>query len=51
MSKFSTPRPTKVYQNWDFWYENIPSGNPFLNVRGFNQNKLETTFESKGPIP
>jgi hypothetical protein len=26
--KFSTPRPSKIFQNWDFWYENIPSGNP-----------------------
>jgi hypothetical protein len=20
--------PSKIYPNWDFWYENIPSGNP-----------------------
>jgi hypothetical protein len=24
----SIPRPTKIYPNWYFWYENIPSGNP-----------------------
>jgi hypothetical protein len=24
----STPRPSKMYKNWDFWYEKIPSGNP-----------------------
>jgi hypothetical protein len=33
---FSIPRPSKIYPNWDFWYENIPSGNPnigFLKVR------------------
>jgi hypothetical protein len=22
------PRPSKFYQNWDFWFENKPSGNP-----------------------
>jgi hypothetical protein len=21
-------RPTKVYTNWDFWFEKEPSGNP-----------------------
>jgi hypothetical protein len=21
-------RPSKIYQNWDFWLENTPSGNP-----------------------
>jgi hypothetical protein len=25
---FIIPRPTKTYPNWDFWYENKPSGNP-----------------------
>jgi hypothetical protein len=20
--------PSKIHQNWDFWLENIPSGNP-----------------------
>jgi predicted secreted protein len=25
---FSIPRPSKIYLNWDFWFENIPSGNP-----------------------
>jgi hypothetical protein len=25
---FSSPRPSKIYPNWDFWFENIPSGNP-----------------------
>jgi hypothetical protein len=24
----SITRPSKIYPNWDFWYENIPSGNP-----------------------
>jgi hypothetical protein len=25
---FSIPRPSKIYTNKDFWYENKPSGNP-----------------------
>jgi hypothetical protein len=26
-TKFSSQKASKIYQNWDFWYENIPSGN------------------------
>jgi hypothetical protein len=25
---FSISRPSQIYPNWDFWFENIPSGNP-----------------------
>jgi hypothetical protein len=25
---FSIPKPFKIYQYWDFWFENKPSGNP-----------------------
>jgi hypothetical protein len=28
ITTFSIPRPSKFYQNWDFWFENKPSGNP-----------------------
>jgi hypothetical protein len=28
ITAFSIPRPYKFYQNWDFWFENKPSGNP-----------------------
>jgi hypothetical protein len=24
----SIPRPSKIYPNWYFWFENMPSGNP-----------------------
>jgi hypothetical protein len=24
--------PQNIYKNWDFWYKNIPSGNPDPNV-------------------
>jgi hypothetical protein len=27
-SIFYIPRLSKIYQNWDFWFENKPSGNP-----------------------
>jgi hypothetical protein len=30
MTKFSIPRNSKFYQNWDFSFENKPSGNPDL---------------------
>jgi hypothetical protein len=29
---FSNLRPSKVYPNWDFWFENKPSGNPGLHT-------------------
>jgi hypothetical protein len=25
---FSIPKPSKIYPNCDFWFENKPSGNP-----------------------
>jgi hypothetical protein len=28
MSTFSNLRPSKFFPNWDFWFENKPSGNP-----------------------
>jgi hypothetical protein len=27
ITTFSIPRPSKLYPNWDFWFENKPSGN------------------------
>jgi hypothetical protein len=24
-------RHSQIYPNWDFWFENIPSGNPAAN--------------------
>jgi hypothetical protein len=27
-SAFSNLRPSKINPNWDFWFENKPSGNP-----------------------
>jgi hypothetical protein len=28
VSTLSHLRPSKIYPNWDFWFENKPSGNP-----------------------
>jgi hypothetical protein len=28
ITTFSISRPSKFYPNWDFWFENKPSGNP-----------------------
>jgi hypothetical protein len=28
----SIARPSKIYPNWDFWFENIPSGNTGLRA-------------------
>jgi hypothetical protein len=28
ITTLSIPRPSKFYQNWNFWFENKPSGNP-----------------------
>jgi hypothetical protein len=29
---FCNLRPPKIYPNWDFWFENKPSGNPGVNA-------------------
>jgi hypothetical protein len=29
-TRFSIARPSKIYPNWNFWFENKPSGNPDL---------------------
>jgi hypothetical protein len=28
----SSARPSKIYPNLDFWFENKPSGNPVLHI-------------------
>jgi hypothetical protein len=33
---FSIPRPSKIYPNWDFWFDNKPSGNLGLAQEFFN---------------
>jgi hypothetical protein len=31
LSTYSSPRPSKMYQNLYFWFKNIPSGKPALH--------------------
>jgi hypothetical protein len=31
ITTFSIPRPSKMYPNRNFWFENKPSGNPDAN--------------------
>jgi hypothetical protein len=43
---FFLPRRSKIYPNWDFWYENILSGNPgrwrFLSISFADVSLLES---------
>jgi hypothetical protein len=32
ISTASIARPSKIYPNWDFWFEKMPSGNPDTNL-------------------
>jgi hypothetical protein len=38
--KYTIARPSKIYPNWDFWFENIPSGNPRCNKRASSGQAL-----------
>jgi hypothetical protein len=31
-TNLSIPSSSKIFPNWDFWYEDIPSGNPDSNM-------------------
>jgi hypothetical protein len=33
ISTFSNLRRSKIYPNWDFWFEKKPSGNPDLELQ------------------
>jgi hypothetical protein len=35
---FSILRSSKIYPNWDFWFENKPSGNPGNEESFRNEN-------------
>jgi hypothetical protein len=48
-TKISIPRPSKIYQNRNFWFKNIPSGNP---APGCICHFLVSFWAwSKGPLP
>jgi hypothetical protein len=36
----SIVRPFKIYPNWDFWFENMPSGNPVRNKEVFGASGI-----------
>jgi hypothetical protein len=38
---------TKFYPNWDYWFENIPSGNPDEMSAGVG--RATQKYASKGP--
>jgi hypothetical protein len=40
-------RPSKIYPSWDFWFENIPSGNLVPNNV---QLQLETSRGRRFPV-
>jgi hypothetical protein len=42
---YSMARPSKIYPNYDFWFQNIPSGNP--GIHGF---PLQIRQARSGPI-
>jgi hypothetical protein len=43
----SNLRPPKIYPNWDFWFENKPSGNPGLQSAGGTR----TGKQIRNPFP
>jgi hypothetical protein len=48
---FSIPRPSKIFPNWDFWFENIPSGNPDLQLdSGQTSSATSFCFKEVAPI-
>jgi hypothetical protein len=48
---FSFPRPSKIYPNMDFWFENKPSGNPVRFSRSRNEGANPKTWEFTTKTP
>jgi hypothetical protein len=48
---FPIPRPSNVYPNWDFWSENIPSGNPARYYGLGGEGVSGTSYASPPPCP
>jgi hypothetical protein len=44
MTTSSIARPSKIYPNLDFWFENKPSGNPAPKDNNSGLGKLRSTF-------
>jgi hypothetical protein len=34
-------RSSTIYPNWDFWFENVPSGNPSQHNEDMTRHNLE----------
>jgi hypothetical protein len=54
---YSIARPSKIYPRWNFWFENMPSGNPETggggedrNSAGQRQGCQMVYLETKTPI-
>jgi hypothetical protein len=43
-SSSSIESPCKMFPNWDFWFENKPSGNPAAVKAYFSISDLVSTF-------
>jgi hypothetical protein len=43
--RFSITRPSKIYRNRDFWFENKPSGNPGNPAAEMHYVKVHSNFE------
>jgi hypothetical protein len=41
---FSNSRLSQIYPNWDFWFENIPSGNPGPQEKSMEKNPWLLAF-------
>jgi hypothetical protein len=41
---FSIPRAAKIYPNWDFGFENTPSGSPGWKSAQVQGKKIKLTF-------
>jgi hypothetical protein len=53
-TNLSIPKPCKMYPNWDFWFENIPSGNPAVHSRskqiGFYLRNGDSIAQCRSPL-
>jgi hypothetical protein len=44
--KSTITRPSKIDPKWDFWFENIPSGNPALEKKVFFYRRKKLKLEN-----
>jgi hypothetical protein len=47
MSTFSNLGPSKIYPNWNFWFEKKPSGNPITIDEFKNMKASNVDYESR----